>query len=1570
MSRTIDQKVVEMRFDNSKFEKNVQTSISSLDRLKQSLNLGGMSRGLDEIDASSRNCSSGMSGLSSGIEAVGNKFSAMEIIAVTALVNITNSAVEAGKRLVASLSIDQITSGFAKYEEKTGAVQTIINATGKSIDEVNEQLEKLNWFTDETSYNFTDMVSNIGKFTSNGIDLGTSVTAMMGIANWAALSGQNSEAASRAMYNLSQAIGIGAVKLQDWKSIENANMATKEFKEIAIETAKALGTLSEEGETANGTLVTSSNFSGTLSDGWFTSDVLLAALGKYGNYAEEVYKVASEEGLTAADAMKKISDETMELGAKAFKAAQEAKTFTDAINATKDAVSSGWSQTFETIFGNYEEAKVLWTDVANELYDIFATSAEGRNELLAQWKELGGRDLMVESLMNALQILKNLMSSVSEAFHDIFPPMTAERLLGISQSIRDFTDRLKNNEGLFNNLQRIFRGFFAILGLGKTIITSLFRALEPLLSKLSALGGGLMGVTGTVGDFIYKINNAAKESDIFYKIFSKIVGIILKVISVFASLINKIRESTVFASISALIMKAFQALKRFIGAAKEKFATPGFSLLHAILEKIWMILTKIGNAILKVASFFINAFKSVGQALAGSSFLEVMGKLWEIIVAVGKCIFGLLGKAISYLCDKLKDADFKGILDLLSTISVGGMALGITKFVKNISEPFKGLKDILDGVSGILDGVRGCFEAYQKKLKADALMKIATAIAILVASLLVLSFIDNEKLMSGVATIAMLFTELMVAMKILNGIGGKGVKTMKLMGMMLGLSIAVLILVSALKKLSALDPAALLKGLLGVGALVTIIVAAMKVLGNSSKTVMKGAAQLILFGLAIKVLASACTTLSKLSWEGLAKGLIGVGVLMAEVVAFLKFAKFDKKMFSTALGMVLLASAIKILASACKTFGQMDWTSIRKGLTAIAGLLLELAVFTRLMKPSKMVSTGIGLIAIATAMKIFGSAMRTMASLSWEEVAKGLLSIAGCLAAVTLAMNFMPKGMISKGVGLIAVATALLILSSALTKMGNMSWGSIARGLVAMGGSLILLAAGLTAMKKTVKGAAALTIAAIALNMLAPALRKLGSLSWEQMGKSLLMLAGAFVVLGVAGLVLGPLTPAILALSGALALIGVAVLAAGMGFVAAGAGLTTLSVAMGAFATAMATGSAAIVAGLIVIIEGFAGMVGTIAKMLATGLIEFVKILGEGAPTIFEAVEKILLSLIDTIIAVIPNLVACIFTLLECVLNTLVQYTPTIVQAVFNILLACLQGIANNIGMVVQTAIDIVVNFIEGIAQKLPDVIQAGFDLVIAFINGVADALDNNTATVVEAIKRLIKSVLNAIVTVFSGGWDLLKDIGKNLMDGLVNGIKGAINKVKDAVCSVGKKIKNWFCDLFGIHSPSTVFAEYGRHLDEGLANGVRDYGNVVEGAIEDIGDIAVDSMSEAMDILTSAIEKDDYGEPTIRPVMDLSDIKAGTATLSDMMADADNYKMTSSVDLATGAAKSMKSSYAADDTSTLDGLAKSIGKMAETPPQNFTNTFNITGDNPQEIAEEVSRIIQQQVERKGATWE
>lgn len=382
MSTSIDQRIVEMQFDNNQFERGAKQSIETLDKLDKSLDLRESAKNLTALSDAGKNFN--MDGVASGIEIVQQKFSALEIMGITALQRITNQAITTGENLVKSLSLDQIGEGFGKYEQKTTSVQTIVNATGESIDSVSEKLAKLNWFTDETSYNFTDMIGNIGKFTSMGIDLNTSVTAMEGIANWAAISGQGMNEASRAMYNLSQAIGVGAVKLMDWKSIENANMATKEFKETAIETAKALGELNAQGETAKGTAVTVENFSSTLSDAWFTSDVLLKTLNKYGEYADEVYTVATEKGLTCAQAMEQVNGETMNLGERAFKAAQEAKTFTDAINSVKDAVSTGWANTFEIIFGNYEEAKRMWTDLANDLYDIFAGGTDDRNNFLEQ----------------------------------------------------------------------------------------------------------------------------------------------------------------------------------------------------------------------------------------------------------------------------------------------------------------------------------------------------------------------------------------------------------------------------------------------------------------------------------------------------------------------------------------------------------------------------------------------------------------------------------------------------------------------------------------------------------------------------------------------------------------------------------------------------------------------------------------------------------------------------------------------------------------------------------------------------------------------------------------------------------------------------------------------------------------------------------------------------------------------------------------------------------------------------------------------------------------------------------
>ena len=406
MSTTVDERVVEMRFDNKHFESNVATSMSTLDKLKQKLNLSGASKGLEDIDRASKKVN--MSGLGGAVESVSAKFSALQVIGVTALANITNSAVNAGKQLIKSLSVDQLTSGWQKFSDKTTSVATLV-AQGNAIEDVNDQLDRLNWFTDETSYNFTEMVSNIAKFTATGKGLNESVDAMEGIATWAALSGQNAATASRAMYQLSQAMGAGVMRLEDYKSIQNASMDTEEFRQKCLDAGVALGTLKENGDGTYSSLVSGasgasfgiSQFATNLTkEMWLTSDVMMKVFNDYSAAVDGIYEVAESKGMLASEIIDEIyttaekkgisTDEAIKslgydfdsFALKAFEAAQKARTFQDAIDSVKDAVSTGWMKTFEIIFGDAEKATELWTDLANTLYDVFAAGGEVRNTVL------------------------------------------------------------------------------------------------------------------------------------------------------------------------------------------------------------------------------------------------------------------------------------------------------------------------------------------------------------------------------------------------------------------------------------------------------------------------------------------------------------------------------------------------------------------------------------------------------------------------------------------------------------------------------------------------------------------------------------------------------------------------------------------------------------------------------------------------------------------------------------------------------------------------------------------------------------------------------------------------------------------------------------------------------------------------------------------------------------------------------------------------------------------------------------------------------------------------------------
>ena len=510
-NETMDTRVVQMEFDNKQFEKNIKQTSKSLDNLKQSLDFKGVGDSVDEVRVS---------------------ISALQIAATTFIANIANKITNLGLTFLKSLSVDNISAGWSKFGEKTTSVATMmaqkIRIAGQEITDlaektavVNEQLELLTWFSDETSYSFTDMVNNVGKFTAAGQDLDTSVKAMEGIATWAALSGQNAQTASRAMYQLAQAMGKGKIQKIDWMSIQNANMDTEEFRETILATAVAMGELTKEGDkfvTKTGKKFTQAQFADYLSEGWFTSDVLVKGLNKYSAAIDQIYEIAEREGITASEVIEKYGDTLDQFGVKAFKAAQEARTFSDVIASVKDAVSSKWMTTFESVFGTQEEAVKLWTDLANKLYDVFAESGNFRNDILAVWKELGGRDDLFAkgsdnqgafwNLYDAIIAVRDIIKS---AWRTIFPLSEMEslsdqaedvgrRLKGITERIREFTSTLKTSSALTIRLTKILQTIFSIVKMGINAIKILRYILDPIVDLVKELTNQILDKLAFLGN--------------------------------------------------------------------------------------------------------------------------------------------------------------------------------------------------------------------------------------------------------------------------------------------------------------------------------------------------------------------------------------------------------------------------------------------------------------------------------------------------------------------------------------------------------------------------------------------------------------------------------------------------------------------------------------------------------------------------------------------------------------------------------------------------------------------------------------------------------------------------------------------------------------------------------------------------------------------------------------------------------------------------------------------------------------------------------------------------------------
>lgn len=1537
MSTTVDNRVVSMQFDNKNFERNVQTSLSTLDKLKRSLNLKGAAKSFGSIDTSVKKVN--IAPLSNAVETVKLKFSALEVMAVTALTNITNSAVNAGKRLVSAFTIDPIKSGFQEYETQINAIQTILANTeskGTTLDDVNNALDTLNKYADKTIYNFTEMTRNIGTFTAAGIDLETSVTAIQGIANLAAVSGSTSQQASTAMYQLSQALASGTVKLMDWNSVVNAGMGGQVFQDALKETARVHGIAIDDMIKDEG------SFRETLSKGWLTSEILTETLQKFTLTTEGLTDAQIEQNKAMLKS-KGYSDEQIEnifkLGETATDAATKVKTFTQLMDTLKEAAQSGWTETWEILVGDFDEAKELWTKISDTFGEMIGNSAEKRNKFLSKVFSGSTWDELVEKLNDAGVETKDFNAALAETLQEN----------GIN--VDSLVDKYGSLENAFKKGAVSSKYLKEAL---KTLNTTSKETLDFSGSEEYIKKKGKMQ-TGFRGESVNEIEKALKQlgynfkgkdgvdygEDGYYgtltadavKAFQKDKG--LKVTGIVdeatlnalkeASATTKELDESVWDLVDGVnnlggrevlieaLSNAFDALMSFIKPIKEAFesvfsispdsvfkALEGFrdftaslklneessEKLKSTFEGLFSAIKLVGNFIASVAKGILSLlsnFTGLGASILGvtgtlggwitnlrksaeesdifgkaigtvveflqngidkikefvaktkekvggsgwETFLNILKGIWGFIQKLGTKIIEVgrsIGKAFANI---FRNGDIKTGLDLFNGGVFAAILLGIKKFIGNISDVFDGAGGLLEGVTGILDGVKGCLEAWQQDLKANALLKLAGAIGILALSILVISSVDPEKLASSLGAITVLFADLMGSLAVFTKLDSKGLKGVtKAITIMIGMSVAVLILASALKKLADLSWEEIAKGLVGVAGLMAELGLVVLAMGKMGKSGMKGAAQIVVFAFAIKILASVCKDLSSLSWEELGKGLAGVGGLLAGVALFLRTAKFGGKAISTALGIIALSAAIKVLASACKDFASMYWEEIGKGLASIGALLLALSLFTRLTgNAKKVISTGLALVLIGASMKIFASAVKDFSQMSWDEIGRGLLAMAGALVAVTLALRFMPKNTMKIGIGLVVVSSAMLILAKAMSKMGGMSWEEIGKGLVSLGGAIAILAIGLNAMNGTLAGSAALIIAAGAMAILTPVLKTLGAMSWEAIAKGLVVLAGAFAVIGIAGALLAPVLPAILGLAGAMALLGVGVLALGAGLVVAAAGITALSLAL-------STGATVIVAALSAIVIGFIELIPAIITGICEGIANSVTAIGE-------ALKALVLVAIDVLISCIPSIVDGALKLITEVLSALATYTPQIVDSLLQFVIGVINGLAIRMPELIQAALNLLASFFAGITEAFANMdtsvlIDAAIGMgIVAAIMGVCSllaplvpgaitgvlgvgAVVAELAVVLAAIGALAQ--IPGLDWLVGEGGELLQTIGTALggfVGGLVGGLVGGVMEgVTGSLPAVATNLSTFMTNL-------QPFIDGAQKLDASMLEGV-----------------------------------------------------------------------------------------------------------------------------------------------------
>ena len=1389
MSKTIDQRVVEMRFDNANFEKNVSTSMSTLDKLKKSLKFEDSAKGFENISKAAGRVD--MGGLSNGVESVRLKFSALEVMAVTALQNITNSALNAGKKLVSDLALDPIISGFKEYETQINATQTILANTqkeGANIDDVNRALDELNKYADLTIYNFTEMTRNIGTFTAAGVDLNTSVNAIKGIANLAAISGSTSQQASTAMYQLSQALASGTVKLMDWNSVVNAGMGGQVFQDALKMTARIHGIAIDE------MIADEGSFRETLSKGWLTSDILTETLQHFTEFTDTY----NEESLKRQGYNEKEIAEIKQMGITATDAATKVKTLSQLYDVMKETAQSGWAATWKILLGDFEEAKESLTKFSNMLNEPLAAAADARNKILSEgfssgWKQflnegiedtegfkeavlsigkeavpgledliekaggfeeslkkgwitsdmlaeavgtltaktaglsdeelrnlgytrdqvtaledlnkriqdgsinlddyakkmgrVSGRENIILALTTAFEKLQTILGTIKDAFNEVFEPLTGEELYNVTVRIKEFVSGLTLSEEALVNFKMTFKGAFAFVDIIGQGLNALGQILGHLLEKLLPLGDGFLGVTGGIGEWIVSIDEAIKSGDGLTKFVELVNGAIDKLASGFK--VAKDYVLDFIGSWTGIDFTKFESLRDIFAFIGEKLSEFGEKIRDTFpwVNSLEVTITAAFQKIRGSADEDLGATNTALESLktAGSKVKEVFSNIAEKIGA----FFAPVVEKIKSLVSGVTITDWIGT----------GLLAGIFKSIKKFADAFvnflENFKGIGKSISGVLDSARDALILWQKDIKANILLKIAGAVGILAAALLVISKVDADRVLGSMGAITALLTEVTAVMA---GIMKWGTSANALEGLseaaqlgkiaiaMMVIAGAVLILAAALKKCENLNWDNTIPAMTALFVLLGEMTAAMygfmaivkkHPLSKETGTLQSFAVGMIGMSVAISILATAVARLGKLDREQVIQGGLTVVALMTAlsgVTAALKAIKSDN-MSGVAGSMIAMALALTMLYVPIRLFAKLDTDTLKHGGIAVSVALLAITSAMTVMKSAKGDMNGVAgsVLAMASALTLLIIPIKVLGSMDMNSLAKGLIGILVPLAAMGAVLSNLSGGDYSRiGTNMIAMAAAMTLLVVPLKMLGSMDLASLAKALVAFGIALGLLV-----------GAAYL---------IAPLAASLGGLSKA-------MLAFGAACLGV-GVLVGAIAFAFMSL-----------------------------------ATIGAAGVAAILAAITGLIQGFRVMM----------------------PIIGEALKDLILTLCDVLKDTAPAITETVLYLIDELLRQIEDYVPSIVAHLAKIIQKIGQAITENFGEIglgdwigaaiftgIVAASALLVKGFAAVSKDVPKALlgAAGVAAILVIVGGIIAAMTLLDLNEVMGIAASLSSVL------------------------------------------------------------------------------------------------------------------------------------------------------------------------------------------------------------------------------------